>query len=236
MRRFRRGFTLIEVSLFLAITGLLFLGVTIGVQNSMTRQRYNDTVQSFAEFLRNAYSEVTNVQGVNNGRSDEAIYGKLITFGEQGKGDEIFVYDVVGRVESNLSDGEILRMLDDLGAKVVDEEDSKPKGIVESFVPKWGAKIQTTASSFTSFKGLVLIARHPNSGTVYTYFKRVTGTINMEYLKELKFNSGFSSEQVDLCVNPDNGGRDRADVRIKAAANSSAEVEVFFDEGNKCER
>ena len=61
MKRIKGGFTLIEVSLFLAITGLLFLGVTIGVQNSIFQQRYNDSVQNFVEFLRSAYSKTENV-------------------------------------------------------------------------------------------------------------------------------------------------------------------------------
>ena len=60
MRKNKLGFTLIEVSLFLAITGLLFLGVTLGVQNSIYQQRYNDAVQSFANFLGNIYDEVLN--------------------------------------------------------------------------------------------------------------------------------------------------------------------------------
>ena len=61
-RRVRRGFTLVEVSLFLAVTGLLFIGIVAGVQGSMSQQRYNDSVQSFAEFLRSAYSQVMNVE------------------------------------------------------------------------------------------------------------------------------------------------------------------------------
>ncbi|MBR3336275.1 MAG: type II secretion system protein, partial [Bacillus sp. (in: Bacteria)] len=62
MQRIRRGFTLIEVSIFLAITGLLFAMVVIGVQNSISQQRFNDVVQNYVEFLRSIYAGVTNVQ------------------------------------------------------------------------------------------------------------------------------------------------------------------------------
>ena len=78
MKRNKNGFTIIEVSLFLAITGLLFLSVTLGVQNSIYQQRYNDSVQGFVNFLRNVYNEVLNVQSEGNGRHDKAIYGKMI--------------------------------------------------------------------------------------------------------------------------------------------------------------
>jgi type II secretory pathway pseudopilin PulG len=85
MSRLKRGFTLIEVSIFLAVTGLLFIGITVGVQNSIFHQRYNDAVQSFADFLRGVYDGVLNVQGFGGGRSeDTVVYGKMIVFDSQG--------------------------------------------------------------------------------------------------------------------------------------------------------
>ena len=117
--KIKRGFTLIEVSLFLAITGLLFLGVTVGVQNSIFQQRFNDSVQGFAEFLRSVYTGVLNTQSLGAGDTESAIYGKLVTFGESidlndcpvnggiglsdgcvGSKDDnaIFVYDVIGGI------------------------------------------------------------------------------------------------------------------------------------------
>ena len=80
MSRLKRGFTIIEVSIFLAVTGLLFIGITVGVQNSIFHQRYNDAVQSFADFLRGVYDGVLNVQGSGYGRSEQIVYGKMIVF------------------------------------------------------------------------------------------------------------------------------------------------------------
>jgi prepilin-type N-terminal cleavage/methylation domain-containing protein len=57
-----KGFTIIEVMIFLAISGLLLVGVLIGTGTTIARQRYNDAVQSFAEFLRQQYSFVINPQ------------------------------------------------------------------------------------------------------------------------------------------------------------------------------
>ena len=74
----KKGFTLIEVSLFIAITGLLFVTIIVGTQNSIWQQKYNDSTQNFANFLKNIYAEVSNTQGVHGGMSDKAIYGKLI--------------------------------------------------------------------------------------------------------------------------------------------------------------
>lgn len=111
-QRTKKGFSLIEVLLVLSITGLVFVGIVSGINSNVARQRYNDSVQDFAEFLRRVYSEATNVENamdnikINNkyctaaglpssgvifnpkdeenigGRSDCAFYGKLISFGE----------------------------------------------------------------------------------------------------------------------------------------------------------
>ena len=56
------GFTIIEIMIFLAITGLLVVGVLVGTGSTIARQRYNDAVESFAEFLRRQYSFVINPQ------------------------------------------------------------------------------------------------------------------------------------------------------------------------------
>ena len=200
MRRPKFGFTLIEVTLFLAITGLLFIGIAAGVQNSIFQQRYNDSVQNFAEFLRSIYSQVSNVESdktVGGGRSDQAIYGKLVTFGESKNlaGDPntdnaIFVYTVVGDIEDKFgSTGDTWKDLGELNINVVsykEETDGKYgvslAGITESYVPRWGAKIEcidsggrSSKESYfcgkddNSFNGSLLIVRHPRSGTIYTY-------------------------------------------------------------------
>ncbi len=114
----KHGFTLIEITLFLALSGFLMVGIIIASNISISRQRYNDAVNSFADFLRGIYSEVSNVSndstnnsnGFNGGRSTTAIYGKLVTFGEKDDinsidkpGKTIYVYDVGGVAVSSSS-------------------------------------------------------------------------------------------------------------------------------------
>ena len=205
----RRGFTLVEVSLFLAITGLLFLGVTVGVQNSIFQQRYNDSVQGFAEFLRSVYMEVSNVQSLGSGNTDTAIYGKLVTFGDSvdlggcpvnggsgtpgadciGGNDEnaIFVYDVIGDVKEISSDEGVPQILaGSLNANVVvrgSDEVAVLVGMAEDYRPRWGARIESTGANggiSSIFKGALLIARHPKTGVVNTYKSDVAFSVNNE--------------------------------------------------------
>lgn len=55
------GFTIIEVVLFLAITGVMIAGLLIGIGYSVTRQQYSDSVNSFAAVMQQQYDAVVNV-------------------------------------------------------------------------------------------------------------------------------------------------------------------------------
>lgn len=258
MKRRRHGFTLIEVSLFLAITGLLFVGIAVGTQNSIFQQRFNDSVQGFAEFLRSAYSDVTNVRSDGEGRSNKAIYGKLITFGESrdlaghGKSDGFepgsaaFSYNVIADAEGAGS-GNVKDILRGLKANVVvdDGDGYKPAGFADDYKFRWSSAIQQTGSK-DSFKGALLIVRHPDSGTVYTFVKdddtiEVNDAVannsgNIEKLLENALDS-FKLQAIDFCVNPNgiNQGGLRRDVRLVNNARNGSGVEVIGDgDDEKC--
>ncbi len=258
----KSGFTLIEVSFFLAITGLLLLGVTLGVQNSIYQQRYNDTVQSFVEFLRSVYAETMNVQSIGDGRSSQAIYGKLVTFGEennlQGKTNKdktIFVYDVVGNASNSMASGNVLDSLKDkaMGVNVLVQDKNgkaQPAGIVESYNLKWLANLQKTNNT-DRFKGALLVVRHPRSGTVYTFGMKDKTVEVSKYLNSswsqaedlltdfLSGGDNFRSMQMDFCISPDGNTEraGRADVRIGEGARNSSAIETFYDsEDNECRR
>lgn len=235
----RSGFTLIEVALFLAITGILFASVTIGVQNSIFQQRENDAVQNFVEFLKTAYSETMNVESLGGGRSEKAIYGKLITFGATSEGkNAIYTYDVVGDI-GDVGTGSVIEALRSLNADVTISEDGsvKPAGIVENYKPRWSAMIEKT-DSFTPFVGEVMIIRHPKSGTIYTFVrKKENDPLNIEEAGALKAAlKDFSIENVDFCVNPTGGEKrnNRRDVRIVSGARNSTGVQLISDNESLC--
>lgn len=60
--RQKRGFTLIEVALFLAISSAMFAAVMYGISSSVARRRYNDSVNGIVEEIKNAYSATINVE------------------------------------------------------------------------------------------------------------------------------------------------------------------------------
>ena len=235
----RRGFTLIEVALFLAVTGMMFAGIVIGIQSSMFQQRYNDSVQSFAEFLRSIYSQTINVENRDNasGRSEKAIYGKLVTFGEslnfEGESNSdkaIFSYTVIGNIDNSFGSGDTLTELGRLGANVLIRDSSGTlgfAGIAEQYFSRWGAGIESIKGwKYEDFKGALLVVRHPRSGTVFTYILKDT-TIEVNqimqtggaalpnplsgYFPDEDGNTltgkKFEVADVDFCVDPEGGER-----------------------------
>ena len=192
----RKGFTFVEVTLFLAITTGLFLGIALGVNTSIRSQKYNDATQSFLEFMRSIYSKVSNPQSPGAGNSEDAIYGKLMVFGESVNLDgssnsdkAIFVYDVVGKadtVSGGLGTGSVKDMLSKLNATVirVTGKNASTGAItaaelasVEKYTPHWGASIDGTTNG-SPFTGSILIVRHPRSGTINTLYSNTTIEVN----------------------------------------------------------
>lgn len=68
--RTKQAFTIIEVIMFVAITGLMLAGALMGAGTVISRQRYNDSVQDFTEFLRRTYSSAL---AIENSRTDPLL-------------------------------------------------------------------------------------------------------------------------------------------------------------------
>lgn len=65
----RDGFTIVEVMIFLAISGLMLTMAVIGSGNLARQARYSDSVNSFHSMMQRTYEEVAN--GVNARQSTE---------------------------------------------------------------------------------------------------------------------------------------------------------------------
>jgi len=173
-----KGFTLVEVALFIAISGLILIGIIISTKNSIDQQRYNDSVQNFLNFLSGVYSEASDPKSASDGRSEKAIYGKLVTFGEDGSEGKIYSYDIIGDANGNIGGSDVLSALKSLSATPIVVTESATNqylaagaGFVESYTANWGAKISiVNSSNFTSTdKGALLVVRSPMSGILYTF-------------------------------------------------------------------
>lgn len=199
-RKTRSGFTLIEVTIVLGLTGLLLIGILGGTQTSIRNQRYNDSVRSFAEYLRTIYSEVINPQSLGFGNATNyAILGKVVVLGGN-SADKQAIYDatLVGKVDlQSTTTGDFITELGSsetslniyCGQKINDID--RPS-TVRRYEPLWQAEInyanQTdifagqkkpsdntnlsvlNTNSSDLFKGTIIVARSPKSGGIHTIF------------------------------------------------------------------
>jgi len=256
----KSGFTLLEVTLFIALSGFLMIGLIAGANISISRQRYNDTVNSLVEYISSTYNEVLNVstdriiESEKPGRTTYAVYGKLITFGEDldsmgtGTSDVVYSYDVVGKAISSakVTSSSTLDMLkNEVEANIVIDDNGGAPGTtpeykfyqMDTFTIPWDGYLQVANNpdpSSVRFRGALLIVRSPATGSVRTYIYEgsVTDFHNSEdnhtasgITRFRTLLPQFHEDQLDICVeSDDNNHGNRQNVRIIKRASNSSGV------------
>ncbi len=167
-----KGFTMVEVILFLALSSAVLIGLLAGTSSSIARQRYNDATQDLNSFLQRQYSGVLNVQNslsVGGGQSpDKAIYGRLIVFPgthSASGSHEIHAWNVVGTAFSSDQVNQFTDTKTALGATNL----MVACGSLETYATQWGSTVEETDSN-NPFTGSILIIRSPLTGIIYTYY------------------------------------------------------------------
>ena len=247
VKRSRRGFTLIEVSFFLALSGLLMVGIISGTTASISRQRYNDSVNSAAEAIRSVYSDVLNVSLIGEegtrGRSGQAVYGKLIILNENEDGEikksQVNSYTIIGDAANSStlpSTANTLNLLFNaetnagLGAKV--ETSQKNYTIVP-----WDTKFESPDGNL--FRGAILVVRSPRNGVIHTYLATKSSEFSVDDLDESSeiLSAGFLEQDVNICIDSfDNHYGRRRNLRIHAGAANSSGVDLIAldSDDNEC--
>lgn len=175
-----RGFTVIELMLFLGITGVLFAALMVGANNTIVQQRYKESVLSYATLLQDQYSEVMNtrndrpnswsctdgivnpeaVNGQFRGTSDCVLLGKAIEVTNNGK--TIETTTVVGfRPNTDEEPRGDIDALISYSPKAPEEFDTR---LIEM---DWGTTLTTVAQEVSTASFLIL--RSPTSGLVRVF-------------------------------------------------------------------
>lgn len=69
----QQGFTIIEVTLFLAISGLMVAGIIAFSMGNINQQRYRDTITTFQADLQQLYADTISVNNTRVGGSGEGV-------------------------------------------------------------------------------------------------------------------------------------------------------------------
>lgn len=235
-----RGFTIIEVMLFLAVTGALAVGILVGSGVAINQQRYRDSVSSLKSLLQQQYSEVTNV--ANNRTGAESCTNAVITAPPnpvptpqpRGTSDCLSL----GRYISVSSDGTKVTTTTVVGYRTADTatvpleptDSEELKHYKLSLSPidtatedvAWSAQIVQPKTS-TALPLSMLILSSPLSGTIMTFV-----SANPQPDLNAFVQTGQNTVPTNLCIRPSGGsftGRQMA-VRIDAYATSQAAIEI----------
>lgn len=159
------GFTIIEVMLFLAISGALVTMLLVGVSASIQREQYRDATQSFAQFMRSQYDGVINVENNHNNnhpRKCPLISSTPPTYNGQSH------CVIVGRyVHTARDSGDLYRSYPVYAAKIGGlwryGVDAAAK---EDYTVNWGVRTYVAGRDKERARISFLMYRHPDTGQV----------------------------------------------------------------------
>lgn len=239
------GFTIIEVMLFLGVTGLLAIGILVGSGLAIGQQRYRDSVNSLKSLIQDQYSQTSNVinsrdgawtcspaatvteeavGGQPRGTSDCVLLGKYLTINEAGTG--IAISSVTGyRTGTGLPAGSDINELYNnyqIGISPINQE---------TLEVNWGAQVVRSKTT-TPMSLSILIVRSPLSGAIMTFSAEGVETNLKELIKEANI-----TQTRNICVNADIGtfvGR-RMEVRIIPFASSQGAIQIPPESESVCD-
>lgn len=240
----QRGFTIIEVTLFLALTGLLAMLLLGGWTTMINTQRYKDSIKTVQSFIQEQYNLVYNVEngrgsdlrcvagtvtesggtGEQRGQSDCVMMGRYL---HVNGGTRIDVYAIIGDEPANdttNSDIDSIRayspQLSTLSLGLTRNELNIP----------WQARVVGPGGSVDARNLAIAIIRTPSSGIVHTYAATAPSDGSRPTVASLVSTANEQSTTL-MCLdagNPLAGGR--MGVMIQPRASSQTFVETI-DEG-----
>lgn len=185
--RQQHGFTIIELSLFFAVSGLLLVTMLTGIGLAVQRQRFTDSVNGTQSFLQQQYNEsqiTINNRAANQcggsearGASDCLVIGKIIDLGN-GTGDESVIksYPVIVNEKQVSAQPNATPFIDVFLDYSVQAKALQNSTDEQSYIVPWGAKLGTIMDSRgkltttgASPVRYIMIVRSPLSGVISTF-------------------------------------------------------------------
>jgi|TARA_B100001245_G_scaffold142721_1_gene106412 hypothetical protein len=242
---FERGFTVIEVMLFLAVTGALFAALMVGVNTNITQQQYREGVFALSTFLQNEYSEVINprnevrnnsnrwacensiitpassIDAIARGTSDCVLLGRAV----EGDGTLVRSYAVIGTEQDVVGTGDI-ETLKKYRPQL--STSNSQYGLVEMRMD-WETSLSTQEGDSFS----LLILRSPASGLLRVFAQY--GELPDELATMLEPTA--AKQEVRVCVEGSRGALPIHSVTIDPKISSQDGVTVVeFDPNEEGER
>lgn len=233
-----RGFTIIEVMLFLAISGVMVAALLGGWTLMINTQRYKDSVDTVYGYLQDQYNLVYNVEnersaslsctnaqiteggaGSARGQSNCVLMGRYVKVTD---GATLRSYAVVGREPSGGASGTDTEQIRQYRPTVVAQSIGLTE--VEQLVP-WGAVLEKPGAQ-GGWNGQILLLRSPSSGIVHRYIvegQRMDPVINVSS----DVQPVYEAQETTFCFDagvPVQGGKQAVVIGAYASSRNSVET------------
>lgn len=206
-----RGFTVVEVMMFLAISGMMVVGLLFAVSGGINRERYRDATNSFEDFLKEQYNLAGNVQNTRNpadsglggcggerAASNCSVIGRYIV----SDGQKLTSLPIIAKID-------IRTLLDDPSLSTYDEYQIYnkmnlvvPDTITEmnrDYTLRWDTRLVGPGiKAGTPNRFTIVLLRSPVSGTISTYVVDSTGA-SLSPAEVVKTSSKIKKY---ICVDP----------------------------------
>lgn len=242
VKRRQAGYTVIELSLFLGISALLFTIAIFATGSTIRNARFTDSARSLEAYVQKQYDDIAN--GVNPRASEISCTGGVVSSGTQAPGTSNCL--LVGKLLLFQAGSHTINVYDivaaDLGINV-DFGKTDEQLIAEDYQPKVVANINTATydiswqapvigikrtSDDVQANALALI-RSPRSQRIiaYSYQENTTPTDGRltSVVADAAVNSG---NVVNYCLRSADGMGSIAKLEIGTGSNQNA-VRVIFD-------
>lgn len=234
----RRGFTVVETMLFLAITAALTVAVLATTGVTIGAQRYKDAVATLQSDIQQQYEDALSIKnqryatdalpsgctggGTGIGQTRCIILGKAMTIGHNGSISQYVVYGVEPASISETADEyTVMRsyMPQVIPSSLQDSNMEWQTGIA------WPTSGSGARPAGTLREITIMVIRSPRSGTVYTFTKDDMNVISSTALRDM-IGTVARSRRV-ICVAPSGWAvNDRMSITIADSAASAGAVEI----------
>lgn len=243
----KNGFTIIELILFLGVTGLLLIGLLAGSGIAVGQQRYRDSVKSLQSVLQSQYGEVASVK---NGRPNNLSCnssGAITTGGSDSPRGTSASCILIGRYiqshrpESGLEAGTALHVHPVIAAGDINSEDiatddtsainrynlALDSDSYEQLRLEWDSKMRLSGLTGPNAQQFsILIVRSPLTGSIRTYSSSGSYVANP---KNIVNNSNINRD-LTICVDTADGNTvvgERMAVRLTRNASNQSGIETI---------
>lgn len=243
----QRGFTVIEVTLFLGITALLFVIAVLGTGNTIRSIRFSDSGRSLAAFVQRQYDDIINglntrlgnescTAGVVNtganqtpGTSNCLLMGRLLVF--RVNNPTVLQYNVVGTAPASVNYSQSDTQL----ISAFNPQAITNSGVVTYDIP-WqaflsGSKRLDDNQAVTA----LLLIRSPKSSRVVSYTYKAASPVVSD-LSSVVNSAANVGKTTNFCLkNADNFGLPAKLVVTDAPSQQAVQIDFDADSGgNEC--